>query len=143
MAQSSKNGPNAWFAPASAPVYKFFLLPLMMLLPLCGLWMQGHLTQANAVWSCAASSLVYMLLPLTTSLWRDDDLRAYRGYRAVIVAELREPSTSPKRRRYLLRRLSKLKSQYHLVLNPAPAMRVAMTLGSTASHLARVISRFW
>lgn len=142
MAQSAKIGPAAWFAPAPAPVYKRALLPLITLLPLCGLWMQEQLTQTNAAWTCAAALLVYTVLPLTTLLRRDNDLRAYRGYRKIIVAQLREPSTSSEHRRYLLRSLSRLRTQYHLALNPAPAMRVARTLRAAVFQLARMIWRF-
>lgn len=142
MAQPLKIGLAVWSAPATARVYNFVLLPSVTILPLCGLWVQGDLTQANAAWSCTVSSLLYILLPLTTSLRREKDLREYWGYRTVIEAQLTAASASPAQRHHLLRRLATLTSQYHLALNPAPAMRFAKVLGASVSQLVRLISRF-
>ncbi|WP_226500809.1 hypothetical protein [Pseudomonas sp. MWU16-30322] len=137
-----KYGPSFWSAPATAGVYKYFLLPLFILMPLLALWMQGHLSQENAVLSCFISSSFYACLPFTTALKRDQFLNEYRGYRSAIEARLRHSDVSPKEERYLLRKLVKLESQYHLVLNPTPAMQLANTLAIVATHLARTIARY-
>lgn len=137
-----KYSPSLWTAPATAGVYKYVLLPLLMLLPLLGLWIHGHLTQENAVLSCVASSSIYACLPLTTALNRDRFLKEYWNYRTATVTRLCQSDMSPEDERYLLHKLAKLESQYHLALNPKPAMQLARTLSIVASQLARTIARY-
>lgn len=137
-----KYGPSYWSAPATACVYKYFLLPLLMLLPLLGLWIHGHLNQENAALSCFVSASIYACLPFTTALNRDKFLKEYWDYRTAIVARLCQSDVSPAQERYLLRKLAKLECQYHLVLNPTPAVQLASTLSIVASQLARTIARY-
>lgn len=136
-----KYGPSLWSAPPALGVYKYVVLPLLLYMPLLGLWMQGHWTTLNATLSCLATFCVYAALPFTTALNRERYLREYWGYRNAIEARLRQPDISPAEKRYLLRRQDKLEAQYHLVLNPTPAMEFASNLAFVALRLARMIAR--
>ena len=139
--KKTKYGPNLWSAPPTLGVYKYLVLPLLLCMPLLGLWMQGHWATLNAALSCLAACCVYTALPFTTALNRERYLREYWGYRNAIEARLREPDMSPAERCYLLRRRDKLKAQYHLVLNPTPAMEFASKLTLVALRLACMIAR--
>lgn len=140
--RNTQYGPSFWSAPPTAGVYMYVVLPLLLLMPLLGLWMQGHGSPTNYILSCVASSCLYAALPFTTALNRDRYLREYWGYQNAIEARLRQHDVSPAEERFLLRKLVKLEAQYHLVLNPTPAMEFAVTLAVVALRLARVIARY-
>lgn len=120
----------------------YVVLPLLLLMPLLGLWMQGHGNPTNLILSCLASSCLYAALPLTTALSRDRYLGEYWGYRNAIEARLRQPGVSPTKERFLFGKLTKLESQYHAVLNPTPATEFASILAFVALRLARMIARY-
>lgn len=136
-----KYGPSFWSGPAPAGVYKYALLPALTLLPLLGLWIQGNWSyDAAALW-CFASYTLYLCLPFTVTLNSDSFLREYWGYRDAIEARLLQSDVLPVEERYLRRKLVKLESQYHLVLDPVPTMRLASALAFVAWRLARTLSR--
>lgn len=139
--KKTKYGPSLWSAPPTLGIYKYVVLPLLLYMPLLGLWMQGHWATLNATLSCLAAFCVYAALPFTTALNRERYLREYRGYRNAIEARLRQPNVSPAEKYYLLCRRDQLKAQYHLVLNPTPAMEFASKLAFVALRLARMIAR--
>lgn len=82
-----------------------------------------------------------MCLPVTVTLNRDSFLREYWGYRGTIEARLHQSHVLPVEERYLRRKLIRLESQYHLVLNPAPTMKIARVLAFAVWRLARTLSR--
>ncbi len=136
-----KYGPGFWSGPATAGVYRYALLPALTLLPLLGLWGQGNWSYGAAALSCFVSYALYMCLPVTVTLNRDRLLRGYWGYRGAVEARLHQSDVLPVEERYLHRKLIRLESQYHLVLNPAPTMRIARVLAFAVWRLARTLSR--
>lgn len=139
--KKTKYGPSFWSAPPTLGVYRYVVLPLLLFMPLLGLWMQGHWETLNTTLSCLAAFYIYTALPFTTALNRERYLREYRGYRNAIEARLRQPDMFPAERCYLLRMRDSLKAQYHLVLNPTLAMEFASKLTFVALRLARMIAR--
>lgn len=136
-----KYGPSFWSGPATAGVYRYALLPALTLLPLLGLWVQGNWSYGAAALSCFVSYTLYMCLPVTVTLNRDSFLREYWGYRDAMEARLHQSDVLPVEERHLRLKLTKLESQYHLVLNPAPTMLIASVLASVVWRLARTLSR--
>ncbi len=139
--EKPKYGPSYWSGPATAGVYRYALLPAFTLLPLLGLCVQGHWSNEAAALSCVVSLTLYKFLPYTLALNNDSFLREYWGYRNAIEARLRQADVSPAEERYLRRRLIKLESQYHLVLNPKQTLQLANALASAAWRLARTFAR--
>lgn len=141
MMKNPKYGPSYWFGPATAGVYKYALLPALTLLPLLGLYVQGNWSNEAAALSCIVSLTLYKFLPYTLAINNDSFLREYWGYRNAIEARLRQVDVLPAEERYLRRKLFKLESQYHLVLNPKPTLQLANALASAAWLLARTFAR--
>lgn len=139
--EKPKFGPSYWSGPATAGVYRYSLLPALTLLPLLGLYVQGNWSNETAALSCVTSLTLYKSLPYTLALNKNNFLREYWGYRNTIEARLRQADVSPAEERYLRRRLIKLESQYHLVLNPKPTLELANALASAAWLLARTFAR--
>ncbi|MDI7134224.1 hypothetical protein QMO42_07350 [Pseudomonas aeruginosa] len=136
-----KYGPSFWSEPATAGVYRYALLPALTLLPLLGLWMQGNWSYGAAALSCFVSYILYICLPVAVMLNRDSFLRDYWRYRDAIEARLHQSDVLSAEECHLRRKLAKLESQYHLVLNPAPTMLIASVLASVVWRLARTLSR--
>lgn len=136
-----KYGPSFWSAPPMTAGYKI-LLPLIMLLPLAALWMQGVWSTSYAALSCGISSLLYVGLPWTNALARGRFEREYLGYRAAIEARFIQPDVTSGERDFLLGRLAKLDAQFHMLLNPEPCLQFARNLGAVGSYLARVFARY-
>lgn len=133
-------GPKFLSAPPAERLYKFLLL-MVLLLPLAGLWMQNLWSYANASLVCSVCVVLYLCLPWTNALIAARYESEYLGYRATIEARLSQADIAPQERIYLRGEISKLESQYHLVLNPQPAFKFARFLAAIASRFARELAR--